>query len=320
MRSSRITVAALSIAFASLPVLAAPTVLSTTTQSQDVQVKNGLVAKRGEYLEAVVIDVSVAGKPAGLCTGVLITPTVVLSAGHCAWRKGQPVRVSAVESYAQVMKVQAAGVSTPAGQDYPQSVAVASFQVMNPAAVQAGATPLGSDLMLLRLASPLDSPVHPIAIAQLSNLADVKVVRVVGFGENGKKNYGTKLWADVDVVSPRCDPTAAAKPSDALCSEGAELLARHPEKTFDTCPGDSGGPVYARGTGGAHYLIGITSRAPLPSQQCGGGTFVTLLDGDRLAWIRTAVPDAVVGPAFQPEAAPKIAPKGCEKIKPNPTC
>lgn len=328
MKSCLILPVACSIAFAPSFSSAASTALSTTTHFQDTQVKDGTPANRKEYIEAVSIELYAQGKPAGWCTGVLIAPTIVLSAGHCAWNKAIPVRVSALESYTQAVKTQPSGVAKPPGKDYPQSAAVDSFEVMNSSAIDAGVSPVGSDLMLIRLAAPMEVPVRPIAIAQLAHLSDVKVVRVVGFGENGKKGFGTKLWADIDVAFPRCSPAAATEPSDALCAEGAELLARHPDKKFDTCPGDSGGPVYARGEGGDYYLVGITSRAPMPSQQCGGGTFVTLLDGDRLAWIKSIVPDVVVGPAFVPENAPKIQTKAtkkifkedCEKSKPNPTC
>lgn len=268
-------------------------------------VKDGVSTPLRVFAEAVVIDLKKTGAVDLICSGVLLTPSVALSAGHCVAHGYSPVRVSVTPDHAiapDLGGLPYQSAPQPNGAPPLQSVGVTNYESMNAAGIDEGWLD-GQDLMVVFLKSPIKAPPTPPTIPRLDNIASAEVVRVVGFGDNGQRGFGQRLMADVPVAVPRCNPHASTGP-DALCAAGAELLARRKDGKYDTCPGDSGGPVYIRGKGGTYYLVGITSRPPTPSAACGGGTFVTLLDGNRLSWIRSKTSISLPTVELEPEAPP----------------
>lgn len=277
---------------------------SVPDRVNEILVKNGALAKPSEYPEAVVIEFKQKDGAGSMCSGVLISPTAVLSAAHCAYQSRQPVRVTVSSRLDQALALNGNDYAKSPGFGIPavQSAAVASFDTMDPVSVAEGKNLGGRDLMIIKLKADFVAPAVPISVANLVGLANAQYVRFVGFGSNGKGDQGKKLFADVDVASARCSSIASGE--DAGCSPDAELFSRHPREVYDSCAGDSGGPVYVRHSGGQYRLIGVTSRAPSNGGQCGGGTFVTLLDGERLDWIRTQVTVNILNDDLQPELAP----------------
>ena len=258
----------------------------------------------------------------GFCSGVLIAPTVVLSAGHCARNSAVPARVAAGNSIADfipTINTSTLGLPRIRPEQTEKTINVNRFDLMDPEAVSAGEPLFGRDLMLVHLNRPFSNPIFPISIPSLDGINTAKIVRIVGFGENGHGATGKKLWADVDVLRARCNPDEPGEDGSSQCERGTELFARHSSGRFDSCPGDSGGPVYVRNEGGGYRLIGITSRAPFPSMECGGGTFVTLLDGLRLSWIKSIAPGVVVSGEVRPEAPQPNGDENCTPGNP-PTC
>jgi len=278
-------------------------------KSSDILIKNGNKAREGEFSETVVVEFK-SGSEQTFCSGVLVSPDAVLTAAHCGYRKLVPVRVTAASTLSQALSLGVEGYARHPAVGVPevQSVGVNSFVVMDPGAVAQGRNLAGRDLMVIKLKKALISPAVPIAISSLSGLGEARYVRIAGFGNDGKAGTGRKLYADVEVVSARCGVTPI--PGAENCEPGRELFARHPQGSFDSCPGDSGGPVYVRSQFAQYRLVGITSRASGLSAQCGGGTIVTLLDAERLAWIRSQVGVHVNTQALKPELPP------CEP----PTC
>lgn len=282
--------------------------------SMDIQVRNGAIVPKGEYPQAVVIQMDKDGKPVGLCSGVILTSIDVLTAAHCGFNGTTPTRVTAGSSFSEQLPLNGSSYARrpTVGQPAVQTVAVERFWFMNDEAVQRQAID-GVDLMLIRLKAPFVEPVQPITIPSLDNINAAQLIRVVGFGDNGSRKVGQKLFADIRVLVPRCDPSAGNGP-ETFCAQGAELFAKDIAGVFDTCPGDSGGPVYVRNKGGMYKLIGISSRAPMPSMKCGGGTFVTLLDGPRLDWIKSRINIDAPRGSLTPEAPPPQRSNAC------PTC
>lgn len=189
-----------------------------------------------------------------------------------------------------------------------QSVGVLSYAFMDAASVAQGRNLAGRDLMVVRLKRDLVAPAVPIAISSLDGISSAMYVRVVGFGKDGKNGFGKKLFADIDVIASRCGAASVAVAPD--CEPDDEMFARHPLGNFDTCPGDSGGPVYVRSQFAQYRLVGLSSRATGTSTQCGGGTVITLLDGERLSWIQSQVSVSVSAQALKPDV-PVCGPPFC---------
>lgn len=282
---------------------------ATVDKVSDILVKGGTTAKPVEYREAVVVEFR-KDRLQTLCSGVLLTSGTVLTAAHCSYNKFIPVRVTAASNWAQALSLGPDGYARSPASGLPavQSIGVVSYAVMDPISVAQGRNLAGRDLMVVKLKKNFVAPVAPIAISSLVGLNSAKYVRVVGFGKDGKTGFGKKLFADIDVAAARCGTTPVSGASD--CEPNDELFAKHPQGTFDACPGDSGGPVYVRSQFAQYRLIGITSRASGPSSQCGGGTVVTLLDGERLRWILSQTTVSVNAQVLKPEV-PACEPPTC---------
>nr|WP_286775621.1 trypsin-like serine protease [[Pseudomonas] sp. BICA1-14] len=269
----------------------------------DIMVKGGKLASLFEYPEVVVVELAKNNAPQKFCSGVLIASDVVLSAGHCVQDGYQPVRATSTLNINLTIRSSENYARQPAtGIPKVQSIKVLSFIAMDPTSIEQGKKLKGRDLLILKLSAKFEGPAISIPIANLNGIDRAKTIRFVGFGLDGQGSHGHKLYADVDIVAPRCRSGALGE--EAGCREDVELYAKTSNGEFDACRGDSGGPAYIRNIDGRYRLVGITSRASSPSQQCGGGTFVTLLDGNRLEWIRKHVEVKLTPEPLHPMSPP----------------
>lgn len=209
--------------------------------------------------------VAVGSASGWCCSGTLIAPNVVLTAGHCDGLCASRVLIGSDidNSSAEVIGVANA--------------------VQHPDYNTGG---LHHDLTVLVLERDVGS-VTPCRIADEGAINGANYVRAVGFGtvdRNGSFGYGLKRQVDIPIASINC--SAAGDPGTYGCDPDLELIAGQPFLNRDTCSGDSGGPVYIL-VGGEWHLAGATSRATANSiSRCGdGGVYVRV---DRyLDWIRT---------------------------------
>lgn len=179
---------------------------------------------------AVYIDREVA------CTGVLVAPAAVLTAGHCAEGiTGVSLDASDIGGLRQQF--------------------TAKKVVAYPRWLQT------YDVALVILDRP--ATVAPAPLAQgcvLDNwLVDGAVVDVVGYGAVDKwaEDYVDALQhGATEVVDPDCDDERLG--CNPAISPAGELAAGG--NGVDSCEGDSGGPLYLRTPQGL-YVVGITSRA-----------------------------------------------------------
>lgn len=205
-------------------------------------------------------DCCAVGSEAGyFCTGTLIAPNVVVTAGHCTG----------------VTRVFVGGtdVTQP---DTGEAIAVRDNVEHDQA-----------DLRVLVLEQ--DATVQPRHVASESEITiqPGDPVRLAGFGTidlGGRVGYGIKREVDVPLTSVDCG--AAGDTAQYGCRSGTEVVAGHRGLARDSCRGDSGGPLYILLGDGTYALLGATSRgiAGAPNVCGDGGIYVRV---DRfLDWIR----------------------------------
>jgi trypsin len=197
------------------------------------------------------------------CTGTLVAPNVVVTAGHC--QGGCSARVffgTNVNTSGEIVPVKKA--------------------VRHP---QYGIGGKHNDLTVLILERDVKT-VKPRKLATTTMVDKAHFIRAVGFGNTDPEStsgYGIKRMVDIPIASVSC---AADGPARYGCDAGLELVAGAPFLNKDSCNGDSGGPIYVK-SGTAWYLAGATSRATVDSTRpCGdGGIYVRI---DKYAtWIRS---------------------------------
>jgi len=205
------------------------------------------------------------------CSGVLIAPNAVLSAGHCP-------RICNTSTVFLGPKVQGA-----------ERVALAKDPIIHPEMTVRGE----HDLMILILVRSLNIPLAKWATAEQIN--QTRDVRVVGYGqtdEYGREGGGVRRQVDVPVVSHSCQ--RLRDQNRYRCFHPTELVAlssdRNPERKKDACVGDSGGPFYVQ-TGTTWTLAGTVARptfdAVLP---CGDGGIYVRIDA-YADWIKQVLAD-----------------------------
>jgi endonuclease G len=172
------------------------------------------------------------------CTGTLVAPTVVITAGHCI--AGDPP---------DGVLVGASALSRPQeGQ---------TIQVMK--AVEYPDSQRSVDAGILVLAQPATAAPRAIATGWAKfDVQNGASVQLVGFGttdRNGSRPTDSLMEAATTITDFNCSTSSGcntgARPDGELGAGGMGI---------DTCPGDSGGPAYLTTAYGS-FLIGITSRA-----------------------------------------------------------
>lgn len=217
----------------------------------------------GELTEAGDIPEVVAlFKDTGFaCTGVLIAPDVVLTAGHCA----------ADLSYVVI------GSLDPANDEDAESAIVRNVFVY-PNYLDT------LDLAVVALDRPVTTEPAKLALGcRLEHLGDGSTSVVAGYGATnrfGTDNDGMLRDVTIPIVDADCDnPTRGC---NVDVTPGGELIAGGDQQ--DSCFGDSGGPLFLM-VDGERFLTGIVSRGALPSNRpCGDGGIYTRIDAD-IDWI-----------------------------------
>jgi secreted trypsin-like serine protease len=218
-----------------------PFLLSSTS------VVGGEPVKPGEWRDAVAVLSDGAA-----CTGTLITPDVVLTAGHC------------IESDPVAVVVGTVDYGVPGGEPIRVKWSLAYPEWRE-----------AYDVGIVVLEHP--ARVKPRAIAAACSIREGLVagalVHIVGFGLTARSGTGDNTVlheGEIPVIDPTCGDDAACQP--AIAPGGEFIAGGH---GVDSCFGDSGGPVYLDTPRGP-ALVGVVSRAStMTDPPCGnGGVYV----------------------------------------------
>ena len=213
------------------------------------------------------------------CTGTLITPNLVLTAGHCAGGITE-VKVGATDY------TDTTGETIPVAEEHEYPDSQRSY-----------------DVTLLVLERDSTVPPRPIALdcVLTEYLHDGADIAIVGYGATNPQGtrYPTNLYQAFSTVTD-ADCSNAATGCERSISPNGEVAAGG--DGVDSCYGDSGGPLYLA-VHGDYYLVGVTSRGVSGSTDCGlGGIYVrpdAIVD-----WIESTSGEVLPRPDCTPNLAP----------------
>jgi trypsin len=217
-----------------------------------------------------------------LCTGTLIAPNYVLTAGHCGSLTG------------------GAGVGTPAswppalidvyiGSNKPgkgEKVPVASATV-SPDYLAVD----GYDITLLKLASAsTKAPTQVSGASETAAWAPGTMETIAGWGttSEGGSTPSTLQEAQVPVTTD-ADCGAAYSNFDPKTM----LCAGFPQGGVDTCQGDSGGPLFGTNASGVRRVVGATSFGEGCARPGKPGVYARVGDTALRQWIASVAPAGV---------------------------
>jgi secreted trypsin-like serine protease len=219
-----------------------------------------------------------------LCTGTLVTPNWVLTAGHCS-----DITAGTVASPAswppQLINARIGGVTQTDGEQRGVSRVVKhpDYLLTN-----------GYDVSLLQLSSP--SSMTPTQVASAGERAiwnPGTLETIVGWGvtEEGGDTPDRLQEAQVPITT------------DAYCSGAYDssfdpvtmVCAGFPEGGVDTCQGDSGGPMFGRTSTGALRVVGATSWGDGCARPGKPGVYARVAGDELRPWIASTTGSGVAG-------------------------
>jgi secreted trypsin-like serine protease len=235
-------------------------------QSPAPRIVGGTTTTIGQYpwQVAVVYDPAKAsGNPfqRQFCGGSLITPYIVLTAGHCVFATDPQNNSSLDPDDVNVVLGQTTLSTAPPASEF--DVQGVSYQAGYDDSYGPGQGVPSNDVGYIVLQSPYNATT-PIDIAGSAEGAlwdPASPEQITGWGATAESGPGsggsdTLRVATVPIVA---DPSCSADYYGVYFNSSTMVCAGYPEGGIDTCYGDSGGPMQAALGGGDYRLVGITS-------------------------------------------------------------
>jgi secreted trypsin-like serine protease len=184
------------------------------------------------------------------CTGAVVAPRVVLTAGHCI-EKPEELAAFPASDYRVVTGISDLRTATSANASkVSRAIFYPTFETAK----------LQIDAGLLILSAPVAAPVLPLASA-----ADAEVLKagtpisIAGWGLTAPRAAAgpSTLRAAELVLQSQGSCRRGTRPYEPFYSPAGQLCALDPGRTMSGCFGDSGGPAIARRADGTPVEVGI---------------------------------------------------------------
>src|SRR4051794_13637523 len=273
------------------PTLLALAVMLVPAQSaQAIVGGHDVPAGKYPYVASITIDFAFG------CTGTLVTPTIIVTAGHCSsltpglasvplGQPGQLVQVSV-------------GSNKPDGGQHPavkRTIVNPDYNLLNGDSY---------DVSLLELATPVNLPTVKVAGKGEEGLwKPGTMATIAGFGQTSENGEAPPVMQEAQV--PITTDAYAANAYGSSFDPKTMLGAGFPQGGVDSCQGDSGGPLLVPTSTGELRLAGDTSFGDGCAKPGKPGIYGRLGDTAMREWVRSNAPEAVAPDATA--AAPASA-------------
>jgi len=259
---------------ASIAALACLAITAAPSQA----VVGGHDAKDGAY--PAVAEIVIA--KGFLCTGTLIAPNWVLSAGHCGSITGGAGVASPAAWPAAALDVRVGGIKPGQGELVPAD------RVVVPSSYLATS---GNDISLIHLSrNSSKAPVKVAGDAAGALWAPATMETIAGWGatSEGGDLPDTLQEAQVPVTTDAyCGGAYSDFDARTMVCAGFE------QGGVDTCQGDSGGPLFGRTAAGELKVVGSTSYGEGCARPGKPGVYARVADDTLREWIRGQAPAGV---------------------------
>lgn len=255
------------------------------------------------------------------CSGTLVAPQWVMTAGHCGSLTGglseglvpSPLAIPP-QAYEVTLGTVYADGSGGERHAVTQVVVDSDYIVTNGT---------GNDVTLLKLDSPSAiAPMRIAAVGERQSWEPGALTTIVGFGTTSQNDSTPPAQMQFAHVPITTDAYCAAAYPGGLSTAADDgsfdpktmLCAGYPQGGTDTCQGDSGGPLLATLPGGGLRLVAATSFGNGCAQPGKPGVYARLAEGPIRSFLKQVLPAA-----FAPETGPPAARSGAGPGAPKPS-
>jgi trypsin len=259
------------------------------TAASRQRILGGTTASHGRFpWLAFVLDARSGTR--GLCTGTVVAPSLVLTAGHCVVNRA----TGAVEPIS--------GFRVATGEMGAQPSRAAVSQVSEVLVYPGYPETSHTDAALLVLSTPTTAP--PVKLATQSPSSSRTHATIVGWRLGERRLLPTGVLMASTTIQPQkaCEQYRGLDPRSEICAETAPGA---PET--GACPGESGGPIVTESPGhGGTVEVGVVRAILSKGSRCADLTLATRVPAIS-SWVRRWVTTATATGPPSPAVTRAIA-------------